>query len=300
MKTVYTDIRTISDVHKFYNCDKPRHPLISVIDLTTVNPERTGQDVLYRTGFYNIMCKRFDGVMKYGRSYYDFEEGSLMFTSPGQVVASSAETAIIEGWGLFFHPDLLAGTELGKRIREYSFFQYDVNEALHVSDDEKKILLDCLEKIKREYSQNIDRHTKGLTVDNLQMICNYCARFYERQFFTREKVSHDAVQKFESLLIGYFETERLMEAGLPDVKYFASKLNLSPNYLSDLLNKFTGKTTQEHIHLQLVSKAKTMLWGSDKSISEIAYELGFEHPSHFTKLFKTQTGSTPKAYRNLN
>lgn len=297
--TEYVDLKTISDVHRYYCCDKPKHPLISVIDLTTVTPDRSNREVLYRTGFYNIMCKSFEGSMKYGRAYYDFEEGSLMFTAPNQVVAASADTKLKEGWGLFFHPDLLSGTALGKKIQDYSFFQYDVHEALHISQEEKNILQDCLEKIKREYSQNIDKHTKGLLLDNLQMILSYCHRFYDRQFYTREKVSHDVVQKFEALLVAYFSKENLLENGLPHVKYFASTLNLSPNYLSDLLNKFTGKTTQEHIHLQLINKAKVMLWGTDKSISEIAYDLGFEHPSHFTKLFKTKTGYSPKKYRNL-
>lgn len=297
MKPNYIDINSITDVHKFYNSEKPKHPLITVIDLDEVKPDRPEEEVFYRTAFYTIMCKRFDGVMKYGRSYYDFEEGSLMFTSPNQVISSSPDIQSLEGWGLFFHPDLLDGTELGRKIQDYSFFQYDANEALHISEEEKKTLFDCLDKIKNEYSQNIDKHTKSLIVDNLQLMLNYCNRFYDRQFFTREKVNNDVVQKFELILIDYFSKESLIDLGLPDVKYFASKLNLSPNYLSDLLNKFTGKSTQEHIHLQLVNKAKTMLWGTEKSISEIAYDLGFEHPSHFTKIFKTKTGISPKEYR---
>ena len=296
--TQYATIDSISDVHRFYRCEKPKHPLISVIDLTRVEPDRTEQDIMYRTGFYTIMYKCFEGAMKYGRSYYDFQEGALMFTAPGQVVASSTDTRITEGWGLFFHPDLLAGKELGKKIQGYSFFLYDANEALHISDEEKSLLLDCLEKIRREYSQNIDKHTRGLIVDNVQIILDYCNRFYDRQFFTREKAGHDVVQKFEALLIAYFTSGNLIENGIPGVKYFASKLNLSANYLSDLLNKFTGKTTQEHIYLQLIAEAKKMLWESEKSISEIAYGLGFEHPSHFTKLFKGKTGLSPKEYRN--
>lgn len=300
MNPKYIDINSISDVHKFYNCDKPKHPLITIIDLTKVSPERSDKDVLYRTGFYNIMWKHFDGVIKYGRSHYDFEEGSLMFTAPNQVIASSADTKIIEGWGLFFHPDLLYGSELGNKIHEYSFFNYDINEALHISEDEKNTLHDCLNKIKKEYEQNIDKHTLSLIIDNLQLFLNYCNRFYDRQFITRAKVNNDIVQRFEKALNEYFSKENLIETGLPDVKYFASKLNLSPNYLSDLLNKFTGKTTQEYIHLQLTDKAKDMLWGTEKSISEIAYDLGFEHPSHFTKLFKTKTGVSPKEFRNLN
>jgi len=292
MKPTYTDIKTISDVHKFYNYGTPKHPLISVIDLTQTSADRSAGNVLYRTGFYNIMYKRFVGSIKYGRAHYDFGEGALMFTAPDQVIASSADTKITEGWGLFFHPDLLSGTELGKKINDYSFFRYAANEALHISHDEKQTLLDCLKRIQQEYSQNIDKHTKGLIADNLQMLLNYCNRFYDRQFLTREKLNTDIVQKFESLLVKYFAEENIIEKGLPDVKYFASSLHLSPNYLSDLLNKFTGKTTQEHIHLHLIDKAKTMLWGTEKSISEIAYDLGFEDAGHFGKFFKRVTGQS--------
>jgi AraC-like DNA-binding protein len=205
-----------------------------------------------------------------------------------------------EGWGLFFHPDLINGTSFAKKINEYSFFNYEANEALHISDDEKMILKDCVEKIEKEYSQNIDKHTQGLIVSNIELLLNYCDRFYDRQFLTRNKVNKDIVQRFEHLLNDYFAQDELINAGLPDVKFFASHLNLSPNYLSDLLNRFTGKTTQEHIHLKLVDTAKSLLWSTEKSISEIAYELGFEYPSHFTKVFKTKTGLTPQQYRSAN
>lgn len=300
MKDKFIDIKSISDVHRFYNCGKPKHPLITIIDLAETKPDRPKEEVFYRTGFYNIMCKRFDGEMKYGLAYYDFEEGSLMFTAPNQVISSSPDLQVSEGWGLFFHPDLLNRTDLGRKIHDYSFFNYNVNEALHISEDEKTTLLDILNKIKKEYEQNMDKHTQSLIIDNLQLLLNYCSRFYDRQFMTRVKVNNDIVQKFESVLHDYFSKDSLIDCGLPDVKYFASALNLSPNYLSDLLNKFTGKTTQEHIYLQFTSKAKEMLCGTNKSISEIAYDLGFEHPSHFTKLFKTKAGVSPTEFRNLN
>lgn len=300
MKEKFIDIRSISDVHKFYNHGKPKHPLITIIDLTETKPDRPEEEVFYRTGFYNIMCKRFDGAMKYGREHYDFEEGSLMFTAPNQVISSSPDLQVSEGWGLFFHPDLLNRTSLGKKIHDYSFFNYSENEALHISEDEKTTLLDILEKIKKEYGQNMDKHTQGLIIDNLQLLLNYCNRFYDRQFMTRAKTNNDIVQKFEDVLYDYFSKETLIDCGIPDVKYFASALHLSPNYLSDLLNKFTGKTTQEYIYLQLIGKAKEMLWGTNKSISGIAYDLGFEHPSHFTKLFKAKAGVSPTAFRSLN
>ena len=299
VKPTYIDIDSISGIHDFYRCGPPRHPLITVIDLTAVNPERaTSDNVFYRTSLYTIMCKRFEGTMKYGRSYYDFQEGSLMFTAPNQAIAPSADLKITEGWGLFFHPDLLAGTPLMRKIHEYSFFRYDVNEALHLSDEEKQTLTDCLSKIQREYTQNIDRHSKGLITDNLHLLLNYCSRFYDRQFYTRETVNHDLVQHFEQLLTSCFSEKNLSETGIPDVKYFASRLHLSPDYLTDLLGRYTGKTTQEHIHLQIIYRAKELLSSTNMAISEIAYELGFEHPSHFTKLFTSKAGLSPRAFRN--
>lgn len=294
-------MESISELHKYYGCAKPVHPLVSVIDLAEV--DRTGRaadETIYRLGFYTVFYKHFKGAVKYGRSYYDFDEGSLMFTAPGQVMSASAEIPFNEGWGLFFHPDLLNRTTLGRQMDRYSFFHYDANEALHISEEERLVIKDCVYKIKKEYTQNIDKHTQTLLQSNLELLLNYCNRFYDRQFFTRAKVSNDLVQRFERLLKDYFSQETLIEVGLPDVKYFASRLHLSPNYLSDLLNKYTGKTTQEHIHLQLTEKAKMLLWGSEKSISEIAYDLGFEHLSHFTKIFKSKTGKSPTEYRHQN
>jgi AraC-like DNA-binding protein len=295
----YIDVKTIGDVHRFYGCPPPKHPLVTVIDLTKTNPVRPAGEVFHRVAFYAISCKKFTGEIKYGRSHYDFEEGTLMFTSPGQVIASSPDLRVTEGWGLFFHPDLLHGTTLGRNIRDYSFFDYDTNEALHVSEEEKLILGTTIQTIEREYSQSIDKHTQNLLVSNIQLLLDYCTRFYDRQWLTRTKSSHDIVQQFERLLKDCFDGP-LIETGLPDVKYFAVRLNLSSHYLSDLLRKHTGKTTQEYIHLRLVEKAKTLLWDTSQSVSGIAYELGFEHPSHFTKLFKAKTGKSPSEYRQSN
>jgi AraC-like DNA-binding protein len=249
-------------------------------------------------GLYSVACKKVYGEMRYGRTNYDFSEGTLAFIAPNQVLQPS--TDLIEGWIIYIHPDFLNASERGRKLTDYSFFGYDTREALHISDAEKKILADCKENIEREISQNLDNHSHDLVLSNLELLFAYCVRFYERQFLTRTKVSNDSVQKFERLLKDYFSHDSLAELGLPDVKYFAAHLNLSPNYLSDLLNKYTGKTTQEHIHMQLVDRAKSLLWGSNKSISEVAYTLGFEHPSHFAKLFKTRTGMTPTEFRNLN
>lgn len=300
MKNKFVEIHSISEAHKVFGYDKPKHPLISFLDFTKIKPEVVEADAFYQMSFYTISCKQFEGVMKYGKSHYDFSEGTLMFTAPNQVINASHDSEMEEGWGLFFHPDLINGTALAKKITDYSFFNYEANEALHISDDEKLILRDCVEKIEKEYSQNIDKHTQGLIVSNIELLLNYCDRFYDRQFLTRGKVNKDIVQRFENLLNDYFAQTELINVGLPDVKFFAAQLNLSPNYLSDLLNRFTGKTTQEHIHLKLVNTAKSLLWSTEKSISEIAYELGFEYPSHFTKVFKTKTGLTPQQYRSAN
>jgi len=300
MTDKYIDLESIGDLHKLVKYAPPKHPLVSVIDHADFYKKRPKEDAFYCFGFYTISCKKFEGLLKYGKGYYDFSEGSLLFTAPGQVIAPGPDVKVEEGWALFIHPDLIHGTELGRKIHQYSFFNYDANEALHISEEEKLIIKDCVAKIEREFSQNIDKHSQGLIVSNIELLLNYCNRFYDRQFYTRAKVNSDVLQRFETLLKDYFSQSSLIETGLPSVKYFASRLNLSPNYLSDLLNKFTGKTTQEHIHLQLIDKAKSLLWGTNNSISEIAYGLGFEHASHFTKIFKSKTGKSPSAYRHLN
>ncbi len=302
MAIEYMDIDTITDLLEFYRCGKPVHPLIAIADLAEVDrSHRKKGDIYYRLGFYAISCKKFKkGQLRYGRSSYDFSEGSLMFTAPYQAISPSEDMESITGWGLYIHPDFLNATPEGRMLTQFSFFGYDANEALHISDAERQILEDCLETIKREISINPDRHSYELIVSTLKLFFGYCTRFYERQFLTRVKVSNDMVQAFERLLHDGFAEDSLIEDGVPDVKYFASRLHVSPNYLSDLLNKYTGKTTQEHIHLKLIDKAKGLLWSTNKPVSEVAYELGFVHPSHFTKLFKQRTGVSPRDFRNLN
>jgi AraC family transcriptional activator of pobA len=298
MTNPFVDIATIGDLHRLYSVAPPKHPLVSFLSLDEINRDNfSEEETPYRLGFYAVYLKQVKGSMKYGRSQYDFDEGTLVFTAPGQAIHTQRKIAYNEGWGLFFHPDLLYRTALSKKMPRYSFFHYDAHEALHVSDEEKKILRECGENIRREYNQTIDKHTQDLIVSNMELMLNYCTRFYDRQFLIRANVNHDIVQQFETALLDYFSKDTLINSGLPDVKHFATLLNLSPNYLSDLLNKYTGKTTQEHIHLQLVEKAKSMLWGTPKSISEIAYDLGFEHPSHFTKMFKNKVGMAPKEFR---
>ncbi len=298
MSDAFISIKSVADLHRFYDEGSPKHPLITVIDLKNVSrSDENFADYLYSLDLYTIVYKKFKGSLKYGRSNYDFQEGTLMFTTPNQVMSPSADTEVEEGWFLAFHPDFIYGSDLGKKIQKYSFFQYESNEALHISEDEKVLLDEVIARIKKEYSQNIDRHTQGLILNQIEMLLNYSDRFYDRQFFTRNKTGNDITQRFESLLNDFFNDAHLIEKGIPEVKYFAEKLNLSSNYLSDLLSKFTGKTTIEHIHLKLVDKAKNILLGTTKSVSEIAYELGFEHPSHFTKIFKTKAGISPLHFR---
>lgn len=295
----YLDIKSISELHVFFRYDKPQHPLITVIDLSKVDRSHRKPGVSYRLNLYSIACKKVEGSFKYGRTSYDFSEGSLMFTSPHQVLSPGIENKV-EGWAIYIHPDFLNASSKGQKLTSYSFFGYDTSEALHISDAEKNVLEDCLKNISREISMNLDTHSHHLILSNLELMLSYCSRFYDRQFLTRVKASNDIVEKFDRILNDYFAQDTLIESGLPNVKYFASRLNLSANYLSDLLSKYTGKSTQEHIHLKLIDKAKSLLWSTQNSISEIAYGLGFEHPSHFTKLFKTKTGYSPKEYRNLN
>ena len=300
MPEKYIDIQSISDLLGLYSAGKPKHPLISVVDLAKHQFIMPAENHAYRLGFYCVFCKNYLGSMRYGRSNYDFNEGSLVFTAPGQVSQPGPAPSPEEGWGLFFHPDLLHGTLLGKKLSKYSFFNYKINEALHVSDEEKLILFDCIRHIENEYSRGIDEHTHELILNNLELLLNYSTRFYQRQFNTRAAVSMDIVQRFEGLLIDYFSDAPLIDKGLPNVGYFASRLNLSSNYLADILQRYTGKTTQEYIHLALIDKAKDLIWDKNKTVREIAFALGFQHPAHFTRLFKSKTGYAPSEYRHLN
>jgi len=295
----YIDIKSIDELHVFFHYDKPLHPLISIIDLAKVDRSHRIPGASYRLNLYSVACKKIEGVFNYGRTSYDFAEGSLMFTAPNQVLTPGIENKV-EGWAIYIHPDFLNATSRGRKLSDYSFFGYDAHECLHISDAEKNVLEECLRNVGKEIANNLDKHSHNLILTNLELLLSYCSRFYDRQFLTREKAGNDILQKFERLLNEYFGQESLIEQGIPDVKYFASHLNLSANYLSDLLSKSTGKSTQEHIHLKLIDKAKHLLWSSASSISEIAFDLGFEHPSHFTKIFKNKVGLSPKEFRNLN
>ena len=277
-----------------------QHPLVSVIDLSTAAPIPARP---FRFGLYAIFLKEQKcGEIKYGRNYYDFQEGTLVFVAPGQVieVQPKVDNFVPSGWALLFHPDLIKGTSLGRRIQEYSFFSYDSREALHLSEKERKIVLDCFNNIQHEVDQSIDKHSKTLIVSNIELFLNYCTRFYDRQFITRDDNNKGILEKLEHLLADYFQSDKPLTIGLPSVTYCAESLNLSTNYFGDLIKKKTGLSAQELIQTKLIDIAKEKVFDPEKSIGEVAYELGFKYPQHFTRVFKQKTGMSPQEYRNLH
>jgi AraC-like DNA-binding protein len=278
---------------------KTRHPLITSFDSMTAKPLSSGK---FSFDFYSIFLKGVNcGELKYGRNTYDYEEGTMVFMGPGQVVGiKSAKDYNPKGFALLFHPDFIKGTPLAGKIHTYSFFSYDLNEALHLSEKEQQIITELFLKIDYELDQNIDKHSKTIISSNIELLLNYCERFYDRQFITRENLNQGIVSKFEGLLNDYFQSENPQKYGLPSVSYFAEHLNLSANYFGDLVKKETGKSAIDHIHLKLIDVAKDRIFDTDSSISQIAYELGFKYPQHFNRMFKKNTGYTPNEYRNLN
>jgi len=305
----------MDQVHKFdtvkeYNAlnnQETLHPLVTVIDFSRSKPwSWPGGDsktIKINYGLYCIFLKEIKcGNLKYGCSYYDYQEGSLVFISPRQIVEVEdfGQDFQPKGYALLFHPDLIHGTSLGRHIHDYSFFSYQSNEALHLSERERKIILDCLSKIEYELEHAVDRHSKRLIVSNIEMLLNYCVRFYDRQFITRDNVHKGILERFETLLNNYYQSDKPQTIGLPSVAYSANELNLSASYFGDLIKKETGKTAQEYIQSKLIDVAKEKIFDPSKSVSEIAYELGFKYPQHFTRLFKQKVGYTPNEYRSLN
>jgi AraC-like DNA-binding protein len=306
MKEIFR-IKSISQFHEILGLARPEHPLISLIDEHEAMGKADFGDELFNIRFssdmYSIMYKdKISGSLGYGRSTYDYQEGTIIFSSPGQVFTSPRKEDIKgkKGWTLLFHPDLIRKSVLGDKIDHYTFFSYDVNEALHLSSKEEKFFFDLIEKIREEYSQNIDQHSQTLIISNLELLLNYCMRFYDRQFYTRTNINKDFVSNFELALKQYFNSATIDNKGLPHASYFGEKLNMSTNYLSDMLKKETGKSIKEHINSYIIDKAKSILLNSNKKVSEIAYDLGFDYPQSFTRLFKNKTGMSPIEYRNLN
>src|SRR5918993_675901 len=276
---------------------KTLHPLVSVLDQSFSGPVKEAR---YISDVYIIFLKDAKcEELKYGRNHYDYEEGTLLFIAPGQVFGFEGNGRMLQpsGWALIFHPDLIRGTHLGKHINEYGFFSYDAAEALHVSDAEREIVLECFRKIRHELAHAIDKHSRILIVSNIELFLNYCVRFYDRQFVTREHAHKDVLTRFEGLLNDYFRSDKPQTLGLPSVAYCAKQMNLSPKYFGDLVKKETGKSAQEYIQQKLIDIAKERIFDTSKSVSEVAYELGFKYPSHFTRFFKQHVGRSPNGYR---
>ena len=293
-------LESITQVHNFLGIQKPKHPLISVIPIDEKMINAEYGDITWVLDFYQISLKSgLKGKLTYGRNSYDFEEGTMAFMRPGQTmkVESSEEMEGNTGWTLLFHPDLLRKSALGRNIDDYSFFSYASNEALHLSDDEQETVTELVNKIEKEYNQIIDKHSQTLIISNIELLLNYCKRFYDRQFYTRTNLNQDYVSKFEDMLEMYFDSNRHMEAGIPTVSFCGEEMNMSGHYLSDLLKKETGMSAQEHIHQLIINKAKNLLLSTNDTVSQIAYDLGFEYPQHFSKIFKSKTGVSPAAYR---
>ncbi len=294
-------INSISQLHQLLDIEKPKHPLISVVDVSKIKMTEDWLNVKIVANLYYVALKTTNCGMQYGRNTYDFEEGVLAFAAPKQVIipTSMAELDKEDGWMLFFHPDLIRTTPLGEDIDNFTFFSYDTHEALHLSDDEKESLRSCVNMIKDEYNQRIDNHSQRVIVSSLELLFSLCSRYYERQFNTRAAQNKDIVTKIEHYLKEYYKSGQLREYGPPSLQYFADKVNLSSNYLSDLLKKETGRSAKDHINDFLVDKAKTQLLSTEDSVSEIAYELGFNYPHYFSRMFKSKTGVTPQKYREL-
>lgn len=294
-KIIHLD--TVDKYNKLYGLET-LHPLVAVVDLTKAT--KFVNHITMDYGLYALFLKGGKECdIKYGRREYDYQQGTIVSFAPGQVVEVNMTRDQMQPkvYGLLFHPDLIRGTQLGQNIHQYGFFSYSSAEALHLSERERGVVVDCLAKIRSELEHGIDKHSRPLIAMNIELLLGYCMRFYERQFITREVVNRDILQKFESLIQDYFSNGIAQEIGLPTVAYFADKVHLSPNYFGDLIKKETGKSAQEYIQFFVIERAKDLIVGSDRTMSEIAYSLGFAYPQHFSRLFKRETGMTPNEYR---
>ncbi len=288
-------IDTIEQYNNLFGFET-RHPLVSFVNFDTV--ESQGH---YRmtVGFYSVFLKETKGcTINYGKTMYDFDDQTIVCIAPGQTVGyTTLEGVPSKAKGILFHPDFIRGTSLGQKIKKYSFFSYEANEALHLSAEERMIINNCLSIIRTELQHAIDKHTKGLITTNIELLLDYCMRFYERQFITRQDMNLDALARFEKLFNEYFDSGLTAEKGVPSVKYFADKICLSPNYFGDLVKKETGKSAKEYIQLKMLDMAKENLLDPNKTVTQIAYLLGFQYPQHFVRFFKKYEGMTPSQYR---
>ncbi|MBC7888716.1 MAG: helix-turn-helix transcriptional regulator [Ferruginibacter sp.] len=294
-------LKTISEYHQLMGLPKPEHPLISVVNFESIKHLSSDESISLVFDFYSIALKRnFNGKMKYGQQEYDFDEGILFFIAPGQVFRVEIEKGSVlkhSGWMILVHPDFLWKTPLAKTIRQYEYFDYSVNEALYLSEKEEATLINIIQNVGQEYHSNIDQFSQGVMIAQLELLLTYAGRFYQRQFITRKITNHKILDRLENIITQYLNSDTLTKKGLPTVQYVAGALNLSPNYLSGLLKTLTGQSTQQHIHDKLLEKAKEKLSATNLSVSEIAYELGFEHSQSFSKLFKRKTSLSPLEFR---
>jgi AraC-like DNA-binding protein len=296
-------INHLSEVLRFMEMPAPKHPLVAYIDFskTPFNQAIPLSKVI--CNFYQISLKGDEcGSLSYGRQNYDYQEGSLVYVGPEQVIEYGVEEekSINQGKSLFFHPDFIRTSPLVKKMKEYSFFGYHANEALHISEKEREIIESIFSKIETELDSNLDDFSEDVLITNIELLLNYSKRFYNRQFITRKRFSNDIISNFEHLLNDYFIQGLQKESGIPTVQYFADKLNFSSNYISDLIRKGTDKSILEHIHYHVIELAKTQLLNSTNTVSEIAFDLGFEYSQYFSRLFKNKVGKTPMQYRSLN
>ncbi len=290
-------VKTIAELHRIGGYDKPMHPLISIIDLNRMPTDTGISTVLF--DFYVISMKRGCDKLFYGHQKYDFDEGVMAFLAPGQLLGGDENSDLnkLEGWMLFIHPDFLWNTSLAKKIKQYEFFGYNINEALFLSDREETAINGIVDYIKQEYISNIDKFSQDVIIAQLELLLTYAQRFYERQFITRKITNNKILNRVEEVLDNYFGSEDLASKGLPTVQFVAQELNISIKYLGSLLKQLTGQSTQQHIHEKLIEKAKEKLSTTELSVSEIAYELGFEHSQSFSKLFKAKTNQSPLEFR---
>jgi AraC family transcriptional activator of pobA len=290
---------TLSDAHRAFGLPQPKHPLISLINGAPSWLELKAPSRQHVLGFYKISYKpKLGGKLKYGQGYYDFDEGGLLFASPGQVMGGAEnEGAVCSEYTLLIHPDFLLGSPLAKKINQYGFFSYTANETLHLSENEKATIISIFRIMEEELNSRIDDFSQDVIISQIALLLNYANRFYQRQFITRKVVSHDLLQRLEALLSDYFNQEHALSNGIPTVQFLADNLNMSPSYLSDMLRTLTGQNAQQHIHEKLIEKAKEILSTTSLSVSEVAYSLGFEHPQSFSKLFRNKTRQSPLEFR---
>jgi AraC-like DNA-binding protein len=297
-------IKTISEFHRLRGLLQPEHPLISVVDFAAFKHQHPTENnpISWVLDFYSISLKRDSGTkIKYGQQEYDFDEGLMFFLAPGQVFRIEVEQTSAQkrsGWMLLIHPDFLWNTPLAKGMKRYEYFGYSVNEALFLSEKEEGTITSIIQNIQQEYHANIDRFSQDIIIAQIDLLLTYSERFYQRQFITRKITNHAILDRLEDLLTTYFNSDDLVEKGLPTVQYIAEALGVSPNYLSGLLKALTGQSTQQRIHDKLIETAKEKLSTTDLSVTEIAYELGFRHPQSLSKLFKTKTNLSPSEFRN--